>query len=648
MPRPITADDLWKLHRPGTPAPHPSGGWAAVPITAYDVAEDRGTTKLHRIDRDGTSRPITGGPGDDTAPAVSPDGSHLAFLRKGTGEDARAQLNVMRLDGGEARSLTDFPLGVDALTWEPDGKSLLVWVPLYRGFDTIEATREEADARKDRKVSAIVSEDRTYRYWDHWVANGTLHHLFRVDATSREATRLCDRAFLVDFGGPADALDVAPDGEIAFQGSVDENPYEREYRFGIWTLPADGGDPTLVDPDAVAHSRPRYSPDGRHLVYGSQPDAHDFYADRVRLMRLDRETASTIELAPGWDRSPSEWEFTSSGDLVLVADDDARTRLFRMPIDGGIPVRITDDGTVGGIRSAGETVWCTHHSLSDPPKTAVADGGGLERVGDLNDDLVGEWDLGRVEDVRFAGADGAEVQMYVVYPPGYQTGPVPVVHNVHGGPHSMNGDSWHFRWNSQVFASTGYAVACVNFHGSSSWGQDFAASILGAWGDKPSTDVLAATDLLVERGIADPDRIAIAGGSYGGYLVSWLITETDRFAACICHAGVTDLLGQWASDIRTSRDKAFGGLPWTDPEAMNRWSPSDHLHKVVTPTLVVHGEKDYRVVVTQGLELYNALIDKGVPARLVYYPDEGHWILKPQNSIHWYGEFMGWLERYLG
>jgi dipeptidyl aminopeptidase/acylaminoacyl peptidase len=188
----------------------------------------------------------------------------------------------------------------------------------------------------------------------------------------------------------------------------------------------------------------------------------------------------------------------------------------------------------------------------------------------------------------------------------------------------------------------------VNFHGSDSFGDDFTRSIRGAWGDKPTVDIMAATDYLIGQGFIDEDRMAIAGGSYGGYLVSWIMGHTDRFACAVCHAGVTDLLGQWASDITAGREKAIGGTPWEDMDGVLKWSPLAHTVGMNTPTLVVHGELDYRVVVTQGLTLYGILKQKGVEARLVYYPDEGHWIEKPLNSIHWYGEFMGWLQRYIG
>ena len=222
-----------------------------------------------------------------------------------------------------------------------------------------------------------------------------------------------------------------------------------------------------------------------------------------------------------------------------------------------------------------------------------------------------------------------------------------VLQAVSDRPHGTADDSFHFRWNVQAFAAPGYVVTSINFHGSTSFGQDFATSIHGEWGDKPSTDVLAVTDHLVAQGWVDEDRMAIVGGSYGGYLVSWLTTITDRFATAICHAGVTNLLGQYASDVTQGRARAMGGDAWVDMGQINRWSPTQHTSGIVTPTLVIHGELDYRVVVTQGLELYGILKAKGVDAKLVYYPDEGHWILKRHNSLHWYGEFLEWLDRYL-
>ncbi|MBN2113464.1 MAG: S9 family peptidase [Acidimicrobiia bacterium] len=650
--RPITPQDLWKLRRVGQPEPLPGGEAAVVPITQYDAAENRGRTRLHLVTAAGESRPLTREDADSTAPAVDPTGRRLAFIRK-SGEDDPGRLCVMRLDGGEAQCLTEFPLGAVAPRWLPDGSALLVWSPVYRDHPGLDATRAERDARKQSKVKARVTEDRIYRYWDRWLTGGEVHHLFRVDATTGEAADLTPGwTCPIDFEEAGTGYDVSPDGrQVVFHALAVDPPYD-DLRFGVYTLDLDGGAPALVDPDGPpSQRRPRYAPDGAALLYGVQYDWPGFYADRIRLVRLDLESGERTGLTEDWDRSPTGWEFTPDGaQIVFAAEDDARCSLFAIPAGGGVPRVLAPGGWVHGPRPVADgRVWCRVESLTRPAEVAIVAAGRLEAVGHHNDDLLAALDMGVTEEVRFPGADGAEIQMWVTYPPGFDAGRRwPLVHNIHGGPHGVNGDQWHWRWNAQVFAAAGYVVAAVNFHGSSSWSNEFARGIQGAWGDKPTADVLAATDHLLGRGFIDPGRMAIAGGSYGGYLVAWLIGQTDRFRAAICHAGVTNLLGQYATDITHGRRAAFGGEPWHDMEPIRRWSPTESLADVVTPTLVIHGEQDYRVVVTQGLELYGILKAKGVEARLVYYPDEGHWILKPQNSLHWYGEFLGWLERYLG
>jgi dipeptidyl aminopeptidase/acylaminoacyl peptidase len=651
--RPITPEDLWKLQRVGQPEPLPGGQAAIVPLTSYDVTANKGRTRLTLLTAAGESRPLTREDADSTTPAIDSSGSRLAFIRK-TGDEDPGQLYLMRLDGGEARRLTDLPLGAVGPRWLPDGSALLVWSPLYRGHFELEATRAERDARKEAKVKARVTEDRVYRYWDRWLTGGEVLHLFRVDPDSGTATDLTPGwTRLIDFEEAGSAYDVSPDGrQVAFHALAADPPYQ-DLRFAVYTLDLGGGEPRSVDPDGPpAQRRPRYSPDGSALLYGVQYDWPDFYADRVRLARFDRAGGEPAVLTDDWDRSPASWEYTPDGAaVVFAAEDDARCSLYLMPAQGGEPQVLASGGWLHGPRPvAGGRVWCRRESLSLPAEvTLVAADGSPSTVGHHNDALLADLDLGATEDVRFIGANGEEIQMWLTYPPGFDPGRKwPLVHDIHGGPHGVNGDHWHWRWNTQVFAAPGYVVAAVNFHGSSSWGNEFARGIQGAWGDMPTTDVLAATDHLVERGFVDPDLMAIAGGSYGGYLVAWLIGHTDRFRAAICHAGVTNLLGQYATDFTHGCAASDGGTPWDDLEGVRRWSPTDATAGMSTPTLVVHGEQDYRVVTTQGLELYGILKARGVEARLVYYPDEGHWILKPQNSLHWYGEFLGWLERHLG
>jgi len=640
----ITPEDLWKIPRVGQPAPSPDGSFIVVPVTTYDLDENKGTTRLHRVER-GRVDPLTAANHSSTSPVVNPDGTHLAFLRD---IDELPQVHVLPLAGGEPEPITDLPLGAAAMKWLPDGTGLIVVAPVFKDALDLEATRQLAASRKEDPVKAHVTEDRVFRYWDRWLTDGRVPHLFRLDLAARTLIDLTpDSTRWWNWETPADEFDISPDGrEIAFSADTSEPPHDRP-RFAIFTLPIEGGVATCLTPDGEGHERrPRYSPDGISIVYGMQREI-DFYADRVRLVRYDRAELEHEVLTEDWDRSAGGWEFTRDGTLIFAAEDRGRVNLYRLGLTAGTPEPVATGGTYGTPVPAGDRIFAQYQELSRPNEILEVGGDGGP-VTSFTDEVMGLLHLGDVEEVEFVGAGGNPVQGYLVYPPDFD--PVttwPLVHKIHGGPHGIFGDFFHFRWNAHAFAAPGYVVAMVNFHGSTSWGQDFATSIHGEWGDKPTRDILAATDQLIERGFIDPDRMAITGGSYGGYMTAWLTSQTDRFACAIAHAAVTNLGGMYASDFTQGRPRAYGAEYFDDRERVELWSPSAHAGGYSTPTLVIHGEKDYRVPVTQGLELYGVLKAKGVDARLVYYPDENHWILKPRNSIHWYGEVLAWLDRYL-
>ncbi len=646
MSSPITAKDLWSLTRVGQPVPLPDGSAAVVPATTYDLASNKPTSLLYRVDADGSSTRLT--TRQASQPAVSPDGTRLSFSRP-VG-DGPPQLHVMGLRGGEAQVLTDLPLGVGEAKWLPNGTGLVVAAPLLAGHPSVAATVAEIEARQDRHGSAIVTEDRVYRYWKRWLVGGRIHHLFRVDAATGETTDLTPgmERMLTTEAEPAGIFDISPDGnEIALSLEV-ELPGRPYFQFAIHTLAIDGGAPEQLMEDLPAQqSRPRYSPDGASLLFGTQVE-HAHYADRVRLTRYDLDAAVAKIISEDWDRSAGGWEFTGPSSVVFHAEHEGRTRLFTTNLAGAPPELVDGEASWHGPAPAGSTVWCRTESAAQPPEIAVVEGGDARRVSSFNDAALAEIEIGKTDGIYVQGAEDASIEVKLVFPPGFDPDRKwPLLHNVHGGPHGLVNDDWHWRWNTQVMAAAGYVVASVNFHGSTSWGEDFTGAIRGAWGDRTYTDMMAATDALIASGYIDEDRMAIAGGSYGGYLVTWITTQTERFKASICHAGVTDLLGQWASDVTEGREKAVGGVPWEDMAAIQRWSPMANMANIVTPTLVIHGELDYRVVITQGLALYGALQHKGVPTRLVYFPDEGHWIETPANAMTWWEEFLGWLERWV-
>lgn len=647
MPRPITPEDLWTLARVGTPTVSKRGN-VVVPVKRYNVEANEGTEVLYRIYGDGRApERLTDPELSSSAPSISPDEQQLAFVRK-RGE--HGQLHVMSMFGGEARKITNFPLGCDDPRWLPDGKRVVVLAQVYRDAMTLEGTREQALTRKKKKVSAHVTEDRVYRFWDRWLTEGLVPHLFVVDVESgvvRDLTPDSDRWFdLMDERGQ---FDVSPDGrEIVFAANSSRPPHDR-LRWAIFTVNVDGA-PTvrcLTEKHPADDVRPRYSPDGKWIAFGMRHD--DYYGDRVRLALIDRRTNAVRVLTADWDRSPSEWAWRDDHTLIGAVEDQARSALFEVTLDGP-PKIIARDGTAHGVEPSGDDVWVQHQTLRQPPEIARLRNGELRRVTHFND--LSGLSLTEPEELEMQVDEGDRVQMFVVHPPGFDPKKkYPLVHLIHGGPFGVFGDTWHFRWNAQVIAAAGYVVAMVNFHGSSSFGESYARSILGDWGGKPARDVLAATDALVGRGFIDETRMAITGGSYGGYLTCWLATQTNRFKCAIAHAAVFNLSTLYGSDVTQGTDLEFGSVPWGDESAramFAKWDPARASHGYATPMLVIHGELDYRVPVTHGLELYGILKAKGVEARLVYYPDENHWILKPQNSLHWYGEYLGWLRRFLG
>jgi dipeptidyl aminopeptidase/acylaminoacyl peptidase len=648
MTRAITADGLWALARVGYPEPIPDGGGAVVPVTTFDDDHVAGRTRLWLVTAGGSRTPLTRSERTVSKPAVSPDGTRLAFLSKEPKGEDPAQVHVMRLGGGEAEEVASLPLGARAVRWHPTGNELILAAPLFRDHPTIEASAAEREARKDGKPRPVVTEDRVYRFWKRWLAGDTLDHLFRIDLAASEPIHLTpwlDRIIALE--DPEAAFDISPDGaSIAVAIDVSEPAWDRAL-FAIHLLDTEGGTVTRLGERSGQQRSPRFSPDGSSLIYGWQENPN-FYADRVRLVLHDLAGGSEAIITEGWDRSPSEWRFAADGRIVLTAEDRGHLRIWSTTADGP-PQALTSDGSCHGGRPAGGAVWHLSESSTQPPDVAVTTESGTRAVGGFNDEALSDIRLGRFEEIEIAGGDGEPVQVQITYPPGFEPGAKwPLLHNVHGGPHNASLDQWHWRWNTQVLAAAGYVVASVNFHGSSSWGQAFAESIRGAFGDLPTADVIAATDHLVGLGFIDESRMAIAGGSYGGYLAAWITGRTDRFRCSVVHAGVTDLVGQWASDLTAGREEAVGGVPWENLDAVEAWSPTANMADVTTPTLVIHGELDYRVVVTQGLLWYGMLKAKGVPARLVYFRDEGHWIEQRHNALLWWGEVLGWLTRWVG
>ncbi|MDT8322808.1 MAG: S9 family peptidase [Bacteroidota bacterium] len=651
---PMTAETLWKVQRVSALTLSPDGRTAAVVVTSYDIETNKGNGDIWLIDvATGVARQFTAGESTEGGPQWSPDGSRIAFTAK-RNDDEKAQLYVIPVDGGEARRITDMPTGVGGVQWFPNGERIAFTSSVLPGiWDDFDSLRTEIKRRKESKVSARITEDRLYRYWDHYLTEGYLKHIYAVDVRSQRVTNLTpDMERYFSYSGGVDYV-IAPDGEeIAVAALTSGPPYDELYT-DIYTLPTDGsGDMRSVTAGNPADDfSPYYTRDGKYLLYGRQTRT-DMNAQNTQLMRLDRTGGEPVELCRNFDRSPSGWTTDEKDRTVyFTAAHLGKTSVFSVPMSGGAVSTVLHRGTNSHLHAHDGRIVFLHESLSAPDEVYAmdTDGKNLRTLSTFNDALLADVAMGRVENAWIEGAEGDSVQMYIIYPPDFDPAKRwPLLVMVHGGPHGSFGDNFHPRWNAQTFAAGGYVTITPNFHGSTGFGEYFADRINGEHPRLPFIDVMKATDVMARKPYIDSTRMAVAGGSYGGYLVSWIGGHTDRYAAIINHAGVYNLMAQFGSDVTQHRDISYGGTPWEGRDNVLRWSPSQYAADYVTPTLVMHGEKDYRVPYGQALEVYGMLKAKGVPAKLVIYPDENHWILSAQNSIHWYGQFHDWLQRWIG
>jgi dipeptidyl aminopeptidase/acylaminoacyl peptidase len=647
---PFTATELVKLKRLADPQLAPDGSQVAYALTEVDLPGQSRNAELWLAPvAGGEPRRLTSNPASDTRPRFSPDGRTLAFLST---RDGSPQVWQLDLRGGEARKLTSLATGVDAFEWLGESRLALV-SEVYPDCGADDACNAKQLAEAGKPSTARAYDELLYRHWDTW-DDGRRSHVLAFTIASgalADLTPGADDAPPFNLGG--EDWGVAPDGSELCVARKDAKGEAWHTNADLYVVPAAGGAQKLVSDSPGYDSGCRYSPDGRFLAYRSMPRA-GYEADRFRLVVYDRQSGSRRTLTEAFDRSVDVAVFSAdSKTLYFTAEDRGSSPVFTVPVAGGaVTTLVPGPGTFGdlGVSKDGRSLVATHATLTHPAEVVRFDalGQGLARVTRVNDAPLGGFGLAPGESVSYTGAGGRSVQAWVVRPPGFDPARrYPLLVIVHGGPQSAFPDGWSFRWNAQVFASAGYVVFLPNPRGSTGWGQQFTDEINRDWGGKVFEDVTKGTDFALTLPGVDASRVAAAGASYGGYMVNWLAGHSDRYRALVSHAGVFDLVSMYgATEELWFPEWEFGGPYWSVPEAYARHNPRDHVTRFKTPTLVVHGERDYRVPLEQGLAMFTALRRQGVPARLLTFPDEGHWILKPWNSVRWYAEVIGWLDRW--
>lgn len=649
--QPFTAEAMWKLKRLADPAISPDGRLAVVPVTSHDIEKNEPRTDLWLVPtKPGKARQLTSDAAGDSSPAWSPDGELIAFVSK-RGEDKQPQIYVIPVDGGEARRVTQVPTGTSSPKWFPDSRRIAFLSQVWTDLKTWSDMEQRMKEREQPKMTAQVWDKPPISYWDHFLDHRETHvYSVSIDGGEPQAITL-GRGRALDIAEPdAFSYDISPDGaEIAFASDVDGTGVDPN--FDIFVMPIEGGEARNLTSDNPANDlSPRYSPDGRMLAFRRQT-LKDFYADRARLMIHDRRADKTRNITEDWDRSADGLVWSpDSGSLFGSIDDAGTRRIYRFDPAGGVPRAVTSNQSFSSLAVAGSgpVIIGLRQSFTEPPTlvSIIARTGAATKLTDFNDAALAGLRQGKYESVTYKGADGADVQMWVVYPPDFTPDRKwPLYLLLHGGPHNAMTDGYQWRWNAQVFASWGYVTAWHNFHGSSGFGQAFTDSITKEWAELPYQDTIKAAEWFAAQPWIDSERMSAGGGSFGGYLASVLLGRPHPFKTLVAHAAVYNLYTQYATDDGAIRRRH--GEFWQDFERYNRNSPHMSAGNFNTPTLVIHGQLDLRVPVNHAFELFNTLQNRGVPSKLMYFPDENHWILKPQNSVFWYETKRKWLEQYV-
>ena len=650
-------EDLMAMQRVGEPQISPDGRFVAYSMGTTEMDTNRIARNIWVVSTSPGSQPrqLTQ-TGHDTRPRWSPDGKKIAFL---SSRDGTPQIYVMPAQGGNAARLTSLSTGTDNEKWSPDGKSLAFTSSVFPDCSDDACNRSRDDAAEKSKVKARVYDHLLYRHWTHW-SDGKRSHLFLLPAgggAPRDLTPGADYDVPPDERGDPNDFAFSPDSKELCFTAVTDRPEAISTNGDLFVVPAAGGEPKRITENPGFDGHPAYSPDGRTIAYHSQKTPQ-YESDRWRLMLFDRASGKQAELSDSFDRNVDEIVWSpDSKRIYFTAADEVEQPVYEIAAEGGAPAQILK-GTFNesiSISADGAALAFLRSSLTSPAEvfTARTDGSASQQLSRHNAARLDAVEMNPPEIFWYEGAGGTRIQGMLIRPPHFDaTRKYPLLFLIHGGPQSSWTDSWGYRWDEELFAAPGYVAVMINPRGSTGYGQQFTDEITDDWGGRAYEDLMKGVDyVLAQYPFIDGTRMAAAGGSYGGYMVDWMATHTGRFKALISHAGVYDKIGMYGATEELWLDEHdMRGTPWTNVESYQKWSPStfaEAIGKFRTPTLVICGEQDYRVPYTQSLSFFTALQRQNVPSKLVVFPDEGHWILKPLNSQLWYKTFFDWLDLYL-
>jgi dipeptidyl aminopeptidase/acylaminoacyl peptidase len=672
--RALTVDDLFRFKRLADPHISPDGKWVVYAVGSVDMTANRVVYNLWlaSTEQPGLRKQLTAATKSDRHPRWSPDGRSILFesSRSGSG-----QLWIIDVAGGEARQLTNISTGAGTGTWSRDGKQIAFVSAVWPEFATKtfkesdRLNRERMDERAKSPVKARVFKRLFFRHWDDWVEDKR-QHLFVASCAAgklgepRDVTPGDRDAYPTSTTfSVGDDFTFGPDGRYLYFTAVPAKHEAWNTDHDICRVPVTGGTTqweSLTAKNPAADGAPKFSPDGKWLAYRAQKRP-GYEADQWDLFVLPADADDNTpprNITPGFNGSVEDFVWLPDSETIYFATEDrAKTWYYATSLKTAAP-RITyiseHDNNSLSVSDDGKHMAWMRAGMNFPPEVFVSTNKGAEyavrKLGDENGRLLAELDLPAPESVRVQGAGGTPMQMWVLKPPGFDPAKRwPLVYLVHGGPQGAWHDGWSWRWCPEVWAARGYVVACPNPRGSTGFGQQYVDEISGDWGGRCYEDLMAGLAYLEKQPWIDTDRMASAGASFGGYMMNWFQGNTTKFKTLITHCGVYNFESMYASTEELWFDEwEHGGPPWGKNRASyEKHSPHRLAKNFKTPMLIIHNDRDYRVPVSEGIQLFTTLQRLGIPSRFINFPDEGHWVLKPQNSRYWHREVFAWLEKYV-
>ena len=702
---PFTFEDMMKLKRVGGPVPSPDGKWVLFSAVDVDLAANKKTSHIWIVPLAGGQERELIADQDGDRPRWAPDGKRFAFI---SNKEGGSQIWVADFDGAggtveSVAKLTSSATEASGELWSPDGKYILFTSDVYPDCDVAPETELACNATRvkeanDSKVKALIFDRLLYRHWNAYKA-GKRNHLFvipvyalfgypggsgpmTIGAAPRDLTPGDYDAPVFSLGGQ-DNYAFSPDGQEICYTSNHDKVGATSTNNDLWIVPvnigATGAPPVpaknITAGNPASDSTPLYSPDGKYIAYRAQ-QRPGYESDRFRLMLYDRKTGEKKNLTEDFDHWVGSFVWSpNSKTIYFNAEHERHSLIYAV---GGLSGNSASPARalVGGfnddvaVTPDGKKLVFIRNSIAAPNEIYAADAsaeGCPSRTGDVdrgkescslakdwavthvNEQLLSQISMSQADPFWFAGANGDEVEGSLVKPPNFDASrKYPVKFLIHGGPEGAWGDDWSYRWNPELFAANGYVVIMINFHGSTGYGQKFIDAINGDWGGAPFEDLMKGLDYAEKTyPFIDKDRECALGASYGGYMANWLLGHTDRFKCIVSHDGMFNPVSAWGTTEELWFNTwEFKGTPYTNPEMYEKWSPRNSAKNFKTPTLVVHGQLDYRLDVSEGFQLFTTLQTMGVPSRMLYFPDEGHWVLKPQNSQLWYKTVNDWVDQW--